>query len=58
MPSWKYSLHLNIRQKVVLGLTAGILGIGFIGILSYHYLREIEVKQGGWREPTTSGTRS
>jgi len=37
--------HLNIRQKVILGLSAGILAIGFIGAISYHYLRVIELKQ-------------
>jgi len=45
MASWNFPWHLNIRQKVIVGLTAGILGIGFIGVLSYHYLHEIEVKQ-------------
>lgn len=39
------SLHLNIRQKVAVGLTACILAIGFIGGLSYHYLSRIETKQ-------------
>jgi signal transduction histidine kinase len=38
-------LYLNIRQKVILGLTACLLAIGFIGGTSYHYLRSIEVKQ-------------
>jgi signal transduction histidine kinase len=38
-------VHLNIRQKVILGLVAGVLGVGFIGGFSYHYLRAIEVKQ-------------
>jgi signal transduction histidine kinase len=37
--------HLNIRQKVILGLSTGILAIGFIGVISYHYLRVIELKQ-------------
>jgi two-component system NtrC family sensor kinase len=37
--------HLNIRQKVILGLLVGILAIGFIGAISYHYLRVIELKQ-------------
>jgi signal transduction histidine kinase len=37
--------NLNLRQKVILGLTAGILAIGFIGVVSYHYLRAIELKQ-------------
>ncbi len=38
-------LHLNIRQKVIIGLTACILAIGFIGGLSYTYLAQIETKQ-------------
>jgi len=38
-------LHLNIRQKVIVGLTACILAIGFIGGFSYHYLYAIELKQ-------------
>jgi len=38
-------LSLNIRQKVIVGLTACILAIGFIGGFSYHYLRAIEFKQ-------------
>jgi two-component system NtrC family sensor kinase len=37
--------HLNIRQKVILGLSVGILAIGLIGAISYHYLRVIELKQ-------------
>jgi len=41
----KIPWHLNIRQKVILGLAAGILAIGFIGVVSYHYLRVIELKQ-------------
>ena len=41
----KIPWHLNIRQKVILGLVSGILGIGFIGAVSYHYLRVIEFKQ-------------
>jgi len=36
--------HINIRQKVILGLSIGILAIGFIGVISYHYLRVIELK--------------
>jgi two-component system NtrC family sensor kinase len=36
--------HLTIRQKVILGLSTGILAIGFIGVISYHYLRVIELK--------------
>ena len=38
-------MYLNIRQKVILGFTACVLAIGFIGGFSYHYLRAIEVKQ-------------
>ncbi len=38
-------MSLNIRQKVIVGLTACILAIGFIGGFSYHYLRAIEFKQ-------------
>ena len=38
-------MHLNIRQKVMVGLTAAVLAVGFIGGFSYHYLRAIEVKQ-------------
>ena len=38
-------MHLNIRQKVIVGLVACVLAVGFIGGFSYHYLRAIEVKQ-------------
>jgi len=38
-------VSLNIRQKVIVGLTACILAIGFVGGFSYHYLRAIEFKQ-------------
>jgi two-component system NtrC family sensor kinase len=38
-------LYLNIRQKVILGFTACVLVIGFIGGFSYHYLHAIELKQ-------------
>jgi two-component system, NtrC family, sensor kinase len=38
-------LHFNIRQKVIIGLVACVLAVGFIGGFSYHYLRAIEVKQ-------------
>ena len=38
-------MSLNIRQKVIVGLTACILAIGFVGGFSYHYLRAIEFKQ-------------
>lgn len=45
MSKWKIPWHLNIRQKVMVSLTLGILAIGFIGGLSYYYLRTIELKQ-------------
>jgi two-component system NtrC family sensor kinase len=45
MTAWKINLHLNIRQKVIVGLTACILAVGFIGWLSYNYLHQIETKQ-------------
>ena len=38
-------MHLNIRQKVVLGFAACVLAIGFVGGFSYHYLHAIELKQ-------------
>ena len=46
-------LHLNIRQKVTVGLTACILGIGFIGGLSYHYLARSRRSNALWRSPMT-----
>jgi len=42
---WLFPWRLNIRQKVIAGLSAAILGISFIGVLSYYYLHEIEIKQ-------------
>lgn len=39
------SFSLNIRQKVIVGLTICLLAIGFIGGNSYRFLREIERKQ-------------
>lgn len=38
-------LSLNIRQKVIVGLTLCLLAIGFIAGNSYRFLREIERKQ-------------
>ncbi len=38
-------MYLNIRQKVILGFTACVLAICFIGGFSYHYLHAIELKQ-------------
>lgn len=45
MLTWKLPWYLNIRQKVVIGLTIALLSIGLIGGISYRYLREIELKQ-------------
>jgi len=45
MPSRSQKLQLNIRQKIVVGFIASILIIGTIALLSYHYLRAIELKQ-------------
>jgi two-component system, NtrC family, sensor kinase len=42
---WRLPFYLNIRQKVILGLSVCILLIGSIGGISYHYLREVERKQ-------------
>jgi len=39
------SFSLNIRQKVIVGLTLCLLAIGFIAGNSYRFLREIERKQ-------------
>jgi two-component system, NtrC family, sensor kinase len=38
-------VHLNIRQKIVAGLIACVLAVGFIAGISYHYLGAIELKQ-------------
>lgn len=38
-------MALNIRQKVIVGFTAGMLAIGIIAVLSYRSLHTIEVKQ-------------
>lgn len=40
-----FPVHLNIRQKVIVGLTIIMIIIGSIGGMSYHYLLEIERKQ-------------
>lgn len=45
MSKWKIPIHLNIRQKVVVGMTTSLLAVGFIGGISYLNLREIERKQ-------------
>jgi len=41
----RFSIHLNIRQKVIVGLTFILLLMVTVGGLSYRYLREIERKQ-------------
>lgn len=38
-------LVFNIRQKVIFGLTLGMLAIALVGGLSFRYLKEIERKQ-------------
>jgi signal transduction histidine kinase len=42
---WTSPFYLNIRQKVIVGLTMSMLVIGSIGAMSYRYLHEIERKQ-------------
>ena len=42
---WKMPVYLNIRQKVIVGLTFGMLISGFVGGISYRHLNEIEKKQ-------------
>ncbi|MHC1744752.1 MAG: sensor histidine kinase [Syntrophobacteraceae bacterium] len=42
---WKLPVYLNIRQKVVLGLSLCMMVFGAIGAMSYRYLKEIELKQ-------------
>ncbi|HOV86106.1 MAG TPA: ATP-binding protein [Syntrophobacteraceae bacterium] len=42
---WSMPFPLNIRQKVMVGLTVILLVVISIGTLSYRYLREIERKQ-------------
>jgi len=42
---WTPPFYLNIRQKVILGLSLCVLVIGSIGGISYRYLREVERKQ-------------
>ncbi len=41
----RVQLHLNIRQKVVVGLGLCLVAFGFVGGMSYRYLREVELKQ-------------
>ena len=43
--AWKMPIYLNIRQKVILGLTFCMLIIGFVGAISFRHLKEIERKQ-------------
>lgn len=40
-----HPFHLNIRQKVVVGLSLCMVVFGLIGAMSYRHLREIELKQ-------------
>lgn len=40
-----FPFYLNIRRKVILGLSLCMLVIGTVSSISYHYLREIERKQ-------------
>ena len=42
--TWKLSLYFNIRQKIIIGLTACLLAIAAVGIFSFEHLREIERK--------------
>ena len=41
----RWKLYLNIRQKVIFGLTLGIMAVALVGGLSFRYLKEIERKQ-------------
>lgn len=41
----RWKLYLNIRQKVIFGLTLGIMAVALVGELSFRYLKEIERKQ-------------
>jgi two-component system, NtrC family, sensor kinase len=45
MFKWPISLYLNIRQKVMVGLTVCLLAMVAIGGISYYYLHQIELKQ-------------
>ncbi len=42
---WKLPVYLNIRQKVVLGLSLCMVVFMAIGGMSFRYLREVELKQ-------------
>lgn len=42
---FKVPIHLNIRQKVVVGLSLCLVVFGFVGGMSFRYLREVELKQ-------------
>ncbi len=42
---WTFPLYLNIRQKIIVGLSLCVLIIGSIGGISYRSLHEIERKQ-------------
>lgn len=42
---WTFPIYLNIRQKVIVGLTISVLGLASVAGMSFRYLREIELKQ-------------
>ncbi len=44
MGKFRLPIYLNIRQKIIVGLSICILAVGCIGFLSHHYLRKIEKK--------------
>ncbi len=39
------NISLNIREKIIVGLTICLLVIGFVGVNSYRFLRQIEQKE-------------
>jgi two-component system, NtrC family, sensor kinase len=43
--SWKFPFYLNIRKKIIVGLTIMMVVMGSIGAFSFRYLLEIERKQ-------------
>ncbi|SMC27368.1 Signal transduction histidine kinase [Desulfacinum hydrothermale DSM 13146] len=44
MNGWRKRFNLNIRQKVIVGMTLGVLTLGVIGAISYRSLLEVETK--------------
>lgn len=44
MNKFRLPITLNIRQKIIVGLSICIVAVGCIGFLSHHYLRKIEKK--------------